>query len=218
MSIVKNLLDKLSEKQESNEFEPLDFAIEMVEAYDLGTDCLKSTYRNEFSSILENIFETELSKVNESDDSEFANILSSLLFDDMEELDEEKSALVKPYPYHNMFGKPVGREYSPIMKGRLEGGNNDVSVLQLGDKKFMDFGTKDKHWSNLQKQAMTMANPAKAMLSIKRALVNLMVNFKKKRPDIVRRAKAVLGYIYSLAKPNSYFDKMAKINKTKTKK
>lgn len=213
MSIVSNLLNKLVEKHDKSvEFQPLDLAIQVVEKFDLGTECLKSTYRNEFSKILENIFENELSKVNESDD-EFAGILSGLLFDDLdsEDMDEKadpsKSALKKPYPYHNMFSRPVGNSYSPIKSGRDKGGKYDVSTLQLGDNKFMDFKGNDKHWSDLQKYAMTMKDPREAMIRIKRALVNLMVNFKNSRQDIVRRAKAVLRYIFNLAKPQAYIDR-----------
>lgn len=209
---AKELLEMLKENNllsvdypsEPKELE-LDDLIDYVKEYDLDIDCLKSNYKNEFTESLSSIFE---SMVNLDENSqEFQENLD--MFEMLTEESMTADALTRKKKYHNKYGKLVGNTYKPINQKR-KNFTTDISILNLGTKKFYDYPPNDKHWKNLFDDAMGSADPIKGLRLIRSALVNLMVNFKNKHKELGNTARRIWDRISKFEKSKKYLDALKK--------
>lgn len=209
MSRAKNLLktinnysltESLVELESESENTELDLALNVIEEYDLGYDCLKSSFNEGVE------WATEFLNAIPDEDIIDEDFISDLVEND---INEGSTALVKPKPYHNIFSKSMGNSYDAIMAGRIKGGTADVSTLELGTDKFYD---KDKkHYLRLWKDAVYSKQPKKRYRQLVRALVNLVVNFKKSNPKLSAKAKSFLNTVTTASKPNNYYKSKEKL-------
>ena len=191
MSKAKSLLNIINENNLTHENRPihessseLDFVLEILEEFDISTDCLKSDFEpdTELVEFLENIDEEDINE----------ELVMSILEVDMNQR----------YPYHDAEHSDRGDIYSPISKDR-KSPQTDVSVLNLGKNKFYD--KDNQYYVRLQKKAVNSRQPRKDYWRLIRALSNLVVNFSRKKPNLSRRARTFLNVVKTLAKPAKYW-------------